>query len=147
MALAGMTQEETNVRNENHCKYIAETVEAYAHGEIYRCPECSKEIQLPDDVGDKYRCPDCCTVHNVDDLEQLSLWDYMSDALDFRFLLNSDREVIAVKILVAFGGPNIWIDTETRSVNLYWWTDQASYPLSYAVCDDLDEWAQEYFNC
>jgi hypothetical protein len=98
-------------------------------------------------VGDKYRCPHCTAVHDIYDLEQLSIWDYLEDALDFRFVVSSRKEIIAVKILVAFGGPNIWIDTESRSVELYWWTDRASYPLSISVCDTLEEWAEEYWGC
>ena len=147
MALANMTQEETNEYNRDHCKRIALELEQYANGDVYRCPECNEIITLPDDVGDKYRCPACGTVHDVDDLEQLSTWDYLEDALDFRFLIDSLRDVLAVKILVTFGGPNIWIDTESRAVELYWLTDRASYPLSTDVCDALNEWADEYLAC
>ena len=147
MALANMTQEQTNDHNREHCKRIALELEEYANGNVYRCPECNEIITLPDDVGDKYRCPDCGTVHDVNDLEQLSIWDYMTDALDFRVLLDSQKNVIATKILVAFGGPNIWIDTESRAVELYWWTDRASYPISGAACDEIDDWAAEWMQC
>lgn len=147
MALANMTQEETNIENRNHCKRIAEELEAYAEGRVYRCPDCGEEFEMAEDAGEKYCCPNCRAVYETYDFEQLSIWDYMSDALDFRFLLDSNREVIAVKVLVAFGGPNIWVDTETRSVELYWWTDRASYPLSSDAIAALDEWAAEYFGC
>lgn len=147
MALANMTQAETDRENRSTCKHIAKELEKYVEGKIYRCPECGETLELPDDVGDKYRCPHCTAVHDIDDLEQLSMWDYLEDALDFRFVVSSRKEIIAVKILVAFGGPNIWIDTESRSIELYWWTDRASYPLSTDVCDALNEWAEEYWRC
>ena len=147
MALAGMTREQTNDYNREHCKRIALDLENYVNGSVYRCAECDEILILPDDVGDKYRCPNCGSVQEVDNMEQLSIWDYMSDALDFQFLVNSRKEVIAVKILVTFGGPNIWIDTESQNVELYWWTDRASYPLSSDVVEALDEWAEEYFQC
>ncbi len=140
-------QAKTDRENRDHCRRIAEDLEDYANGNVCRCPECNEIIALPDDVGDKYRCPDCGTVHDVDDLEQLSMWDYLEDALDFRFLIDSRRDVLAVKILIAYGGPNIWIDTESRAVELYWWTDRASYPISGDVCDALEEWAEEYLQC
>jgi predicted RNA-binding Zn-ribbon protein involved in translation (DUF1610 family) len=146
MALANMTQAETDRENKEHCKYIAEQVEAYANGEVFRCPECGEESALHHDPNGRDICPNCGVVYD-DDFEQLSMWDYLSDALDFRVLLDSRREVIATKILVAFGGPNIWIDTESRAVELYWWTDRASYPISGDACDEIDDWAREWLQC
>lgn len=158
MALANMTQAETDRENREHCKRIAEDLEAYANGDLYRCPECQEVFQLYDPHGENHwfdeeeneigKCPHCGhTSTNENDFEPLGLWDYMSDALDFRFLVNSNNEIIATKILVAFGGPNIWIDTETRAVELYWWTDRASYPISRDVAAAIDEWAEEYRGC
>ena len=148
MALANMTQEETNLKNRNRCKRIAEELEAYAYGLVYKCPDCGETFELPEGVDDKWCCPHCHAEGGTDDLGPLSLWDYFEDALDIRYLINSDREtVLATKILVAFGGPNIWVDTESRAVELYWWTDRASYLLSGDVCDMIDEWAQELFQC
>lgn len=147
MALANMTQEQTDIENRDYCKSIAQDVHDYATGSCYRCPECEKTLTLPDNVGDKYRCPDCGTVHEVNALEQLSIWDYMSDVLDIRYIVERDKSYRSVEVLVTFGGPNIWISTESQSVELYWWTDRASYPLSHEAVDALDEWAQEIYGC
>lgn len=159
MALANMSQAETDRKNREHCKSIALDLEAYVNGEMYRCPKCGEIFNLyevgnyetADEAADgieKANCPHCDHVSEFyNDFEPLSIWDYLEDALDFRFLLGSDKSVIAVKVLIAYGGPNIWIDTETGSVNLYWWTDRASYPISSDVAAALDEWAEEYFNC
>lgn len=132
--------------NRNHCKHIATEIEAYADGNVYHCPECGEEIRMPDDVGDKYRCPHCHTVADIEDYEQLSIWDYMTDILDIEYRCGSDREYRSCKIMVACGGPNIYIDTAAAMVKLYWWTEYAEYPLSYAACDAIDEWAEEYWN-
>lgn len=132
--------------NREHCKAIAERLDAIAAGNIYRCPECGEEIRMPYDVGDKYRCSHCHAVNDVIDYEQLSIWDYMSDILDIEYRCRSDREYRSCKIMVACGGPNIYIDTAARAVLLYWWTDSAEYPLSHAACDAIDEWAEEYWN-
>lgn len=132
--------------NRTHCKHIAEKAEAYAAGDVHRCPECSTEIHFPDNVGDKFKCPHCHEVNDVDDWEQLSIWDYMNDILDIDFIVSRDREYRSCKICVAWGGPNIYIDTASAYVKLYWWTEYAEYPLSYAARDAIDEWAKEYWN-
>lgn len=147
MALANMTQEETNTENRNTCKRIAESLEAYSDGLMYRCPECGEEFYMNENAGDKYCCPSCRAVFAIEEYEQLSIWDYMNDALDIRFVVSSRKEILAVKVLVAFGGPNIWIDTESRAVELYWWTDRASYPISTSAANALDAWAEEYWEC
>lgn len=133
-------------KNRAHCRHIAETVEAYADGSMFRCPDCGEDLRLPDDVGDKYRCPGCGEVNEVDYLEHLGLWDYMADMLDIDWILNSNREYKACRVLVAYGGPNIYIDTARALVQLYWWTEYAEYPLSYDARDAIDEWAEEYWN-
>lgn len=148
ITIHGAARKERDAEKENraHCKHIALEVEAYADGQIYRCPECEETIHLPADVGDKYRCPDCGTIHAVEDLEQLSIWDYMSDILDIEYRVGSDRKYRSCSVMVAFGGPNIYIDTDSRSVELYWWNERASYLLSRDACDAIDEWAEEYWN-
>lgn len=125
--------------NRDHCKHIALEAEAYTDGAVHRCPECDNEIRFPDNVGDKYRCPHCHAVNDVDDYEQLSIWDYMSDILDIEYRCGSDKEYRSCKIMVACGGPNIYIDTASAMVKLYWWTEYAEYPLSYAARDAIDE--------
>jgi hypothetical protein len=56
--------------------------------------------------------------------ETISGFDYLSDILDIEYYLSSDRETcLGARILVAFGGPNIWIDTRKGLVEGYWWGD------------------------
>ena len=150
MALANMTQIETDNHNRETCKQIALNLEAYANGNIYRCPDCGEihHIENENNGEELWFCPNCRNVKEFDDLEQLSLWDYFDDILDIKYLIGHDRETVeAVKILITFGGPNIYIDTESRAVELYWWTDRASYPIDHDVCNQIDEWAQELFTC
>lgn len=132
--------------NRAHCKHIALELEAYADGNVYRCPECGEIHRLPDDVGDKYRCPDCETVNDLDNWDQLGIWDYFQDYLDIEYRVGSDRQYRSCRIMVACGGPNIYINTASKAVELYWCTEQAEYPISYDACDAVDEWAEEYWN-
>jgi hypothetical protein len=68
--------------------------------------------------------------------EQLiSGFDYLSDVYDIEYIVNSDGEFKSARILVAFGGPNIWIDFQTKSVELYWWGDRAT---AYFTDDAMD---------
>ena len=77
----------------------------------------------------------------------MSIYDWLQDALDIEYVVSSDREYRACRIMVTCGGPNIYVDTRSGSVELYWWSDRASYPLSSSACFALDEALQELYNC
>ena len=60
-----------------------------------------------------------------DDYLDQGAFDYLSDALDIEYTVNSKREYLGARVLVAFGGPNIWINTRNKTVEGYWWSDRA----------------------
>ena len=75
--------------------------------------------------------------------EEPDAYDYLKDALDIEYIVNGKGEYIAARILVAFGGPNIWINTRTKQVEGAWWSTQATanywedaIGLDYA-CEEL----------
>lgn len=140
-------REKTDRENRETCRRIAEDLEYYYFGNVYRCPDCGEIITLPGDVGDKYCCPNCKTVSDIDDLEQLGVYDYFDDVFDIEYRVGSDRELRSVQIMVACGGPNIYIDTASRNVELYWWGDRASYPISRDVCGDIDSIFDDIYKC
>ena len=144
---AESVQEATDRENWETCKCIAEEVEAYAEGRIYKCPECGAVHDLTDFDGDSYKCPECETVHDPFYLEQLGIRDYMEDVLDIEYRVSGRMELRSVQIMVACGGPNIYIDTGSKAVELYWWADRACYPLDYDACAKVDAWAEELFEC
>jgi len=60
-----------------------------------------------------------------DDREDYSVYDYISDALDIEYIVNSKGEYMGARVLVAFGGPDIWVNTRTLTVEGHWWGDSA----------------------
>jgi hypothetical protein len=90
------------------------------------------ENGLPDELGQ--------------DDQPFSAFDYLQDVLDIEYIINSKKEYLGARILVAFGGPNIWINTRTKQVEGYWWGD--SCVMSYDNDEmDLDGALSELYNC
>ena len=129
------------------CKREAEELEAYINGNVYTCPECGERLEIPDTVGDKFRCPCCHETNDTSDFEQLGLSDYMEYSLDVDFTINYRKEYKSCSICVAWGGPNVYIDTAERAVILYWGTTHARYSLLSDTIDAIDEYMEEYYNC
>ena len=149
-----MTQAETNVANRKHCMLIADELDLIAQGTLYKCCECGEYVnvelidhdELYDAIvsGDYCTCPECdCETY----YEPVSMFDWLESALDFDYVINCNREYKAARILVAFGGPNIYVDTLSGQVELYWWGDKASYPLTNDACAMIDEAMEELYNC
>lgn len=136
--------------NINTCKRIAEELKQYATGKMYRCPECGEvctieAIEEIDDGATVYTTS--CECDTEREPEQLSIIDYLENALDIEYRFGSRKEYRSCKIMVTCGGPNIYIDTRIRRVTLHWYTEYADYPISSDACDALDEYMEEYFNC
>lgn len=149
MALANMTQEQTDRENWEHCKRIAEELDAYAEGRIYKCPHCGELFDIDDaeETEDGHTCPHCGEEIEDGDEEQQSLYDYFDDIYDIEYRIDSNWELRSVQIMVACGGPNIYIDTADAEVKLFWWSDRASYPISYSTRDEIESYFEDLFKC
>lgn len=81
----------------------------------------------------------------AEDGEEFTAWDYIRDVLDINWVLNNDKTYKGARLLVAFGGPNIWIDTNLGLVEGYWWGDYAKASFTDSV--GLDDVLEELYNC
>ena len=63
-----------------------------------------------------------------DDGEYPDAFDYLSDALEIEYVRDSQGNYRGAIVLVAFGGPNIWIDTRWQEVRGAWWGDSCTVP-------------------
>ena len=94
---------------------------------------------------------------SLSNLEQLEEWakeyeqedfsaiDYLQDALDIEYVVGSDGEYRGARVLVAFGGPNIWINTRSKQVEGYWWGESASASFDDEI--GLDDALAELWAC
>ena len=66
--------------------------------------------------------------------------DWMEEAYDIRYLVDSQKRYLGAEILVAGGGPTIWVDTLTKEVRGYWGTDRVQrYFIDNLGLDDYCE--------
>ena len=82
------------------------------------------------------------TYETEDDNESAS--DYLEDALDIQYIISSDKEYLGARVLVAFGGPNIWINTQTQTIEGYWWGD-SHFSSYYNDPLGIDQYLEELY--
>lgn len=80
--------------------------------------------------------------HGAESTDLISGYDYLSDSLDIEYTISSNGEYLGARILVAFGGPNIWINTRSCKVEGYWWGDEATAGYTdemdlHSTCEEL----------
>ena len=83
--------------------------------------------------------------YDVTDL--ISGFDYLEDVLDINWILNSDETFRSARILVSFGGPNIWVNFETSKVEGWWWGDYAEASFDGDFADQVLEALEELYAC
>lgn len=146
-------------KNENYdtCKLIAEKIELYASGSAYKCSHCGEvhemtayeETEHENESGETcYTCPNCGEDIEASELEAVSIYDYFdSDIFDIEYRIDGNKQYKTVSVMIACGGPNIYIDTQRKAVILRWWTDSADYSLSFEACEAIDAFFEDTFYC
>jgi len=92
--------------------------------------------ELDQEYIDDYLDPDCYQPGDV-----ISGYDYLNDALDIQYIVSGNKEYLGARVLVSFGGPNIWINTLNNTIEGYWWADSAfasfedNIGLNDALCE------------
>lgn len=80
-----------------------------------------------------------------DEREEPTAYDWLEGALDIEYIVNSKREYLGARVLVAFGGPNIWVDTKRKIVEGFWWGDRATANFEDHI--GLDDALSELLAC
>ena len=77
----------------------------------------------------------------TDGKEDASKW--MEDVYDVRYIVDSEKKYLGAMLMVAGGGPTIWVNTHTSHVEGSWWGDKCAY--YYIDNIGLDDYCQEMY--
>ena len=78
-------------------------------------------------------------------LYDIGAYEYLHDVLDIEYVVNSQHEYLGARVLVAFGGPNIWINTRTNEVQGYWGGDSCIRHFDDNL--GIDDVLREFWEC
>ena len=71
--------------------------------------------------------------------------DWMEGTYDIRYYVDSRKEYMGAEIMVAGGGPTIWVNTYTKYVEGYWGGDKVTEPFIDNL--GLDDFCEEMYGC
>ena len=75
--------------------------------------------------------------------ETVSQW--MEDVYDIRYIVDSKKKYLGAMLMVAGGGPTIWVNTWTKEVEGYWGGDRVTW--AYQDNIGLDDYNEEMYSC
>lgn len=135
--------------NTAHCIAIANELDALASCNMIRCPECGGIVSLPYEEGEgvKLDCGCRIDIDDLDDLDEVSMYDYFEDNIyDIEYTISGDFDYRRARVMIACGGPNIYINTNTSRVELYWGSSKAYAYIEYRTRDAIDAYFEDLYN-
>jgi len=67
----------------------------------------------------------------------------MEGTYDIRYLVDSQKRYLGAELLVAGGGPTIWVNLYTKEVEGYWGGDRVTWAFQDNL--DLDGYCEEMY--
>ena len=78
--------------------------------------------------------------------DRLQANSYMEkNVYDIEWITHNDHSYKAARLLVAGGGPNIWVNLQTNTVDGYWASDKCSWGFVDNI--GLDDYLEELHSC
>ena len=71
--------------------------------------------------------------------------DWMEDVYDIRYIVDREKRYMGAELMVAGGGPNIWVNLDTKYVEGYWGGDKVTEPFIDNL--GLDDYCEEMYGC
>ena len=107
------------------------------HGET-----CEEQLRrMCKNIADSITNP----VDNSEHGEGASVASWMDGVYDIEWITHQDKTYKAARLLVAGGGPNIWVNLDTKYVEGYWGGDKVTEPFIDNL--GLDDYLEDLHAC
>ena len=70
---------------------------------------------------------------------------WMEDVYDIRYIVDSEKKYLGAMLMVAGGGPTLWVNTWPNEVEGYWAGDKCTHAFRDEI--GLDDYNEEMYNC
>ena len=78
-------------------------------------------------------------------IELQTAHEWMEGVYDIRYIVDREKRYYSAELMVAGGGPTIWVNLNTKEVEGYWGSDRVNEPFIDNL--DLDGYLEEMYGC
>ena len=96
-------------------------------------------------IANSITSPEMVTDEETGEKREQSAGDWMEGTYDIRYYVDSSKRYLGAEILVAGGGPTIWVNLYTKEVEGYWGTDRVQWAFQDNL--GLDDYCEEMYGC
>ena len=108
---------------------------------------------IPERVDEKFK-EDSCKIQLRNQCKHIAesitegeadVHQWMEGVYDIRYYVDREKRYLGAELMVAGGGPTIWVNTYTKEVEGYWWGDKVLEPFIDNL--GLDDYCEEMYGC
>ena len=77
--------------------------------------------------------------------KEITAHDWMEGVYDIRYIVDHEKKYLGAMLMVAGGGPTIWVNTWTKEVEGSWWGDKCTHHFQDNI--GLDQYNEEMYTC
>ena len=105
---------------------------------------CEEQLRrMCKNIADGISSPEMITDEETGEKREQSAGDWMEDVYDIRYYVDSRKEYLGAELMVAGGGPTIWVNTWTKEVEGHWGGDRVTWAFQDNL--DLDGYCEEMY--
>ena len=128
------------------CDSIVETLNDFNDGKVYDC-ETGAMVDK-DELEEAWIKEHEDEEFELDEERYEDLYTWLSDNYGVKIITDiTGEDLFGAEICVAWGGPNIYIETRDAYVRGYWGSTTVEVPFSYSVCDKINDIINDWKEC
>ena len=109
------------------------------HGET-----CEQQLRrMCKNIAEGISEPCMVTDEETGKIREQNAHEWMEGTYDIRYLVDREKRYMAAEIMVAGGGPTIWVDTWENEVKGYWGSDRVTVPFADNL--GLNDYCEEMY--
>ena len=113
---------------------------------VRKSETCNEQlVRRSKNIADSITSPEMVTDEETGEKREQSAHDWMEGTYDIRYYVDREKQYLGAEILVAGGGPTIWVNTYTGYVEGYWGGDKVLEPFIDNL--GLDDYCEELYSC
>ena len=111
---------------------------------VRKSETCGEQLRrMCKNIAESISSPEMITDEETGEKRQETASDWMKDVYDIRYIVDREKRYFSAELLVAGGGPTIWVNLNTREVEGYWGSDKVLEPFNDNL--GLDDYCEEMY--
>ena len=107
---------------------------------------CEEQLRrMCKNIANSISEPQQITDEETGEKRQETASDWMEDVYDIRYIVDREKRYFSAALLVAGGGPTMWVSLNEMEVQGYWGGDRVNVPFSDNL--GLDDYCEEMYGC